>query len=118
MAKTGQNILMYQGDEKVLVVTVRDEKTNAILDINGVDLTWVVYRKTYPYNVILTKTIGNGITLTDPDNGQFEIEILPANTSGIYGDFNHECELVDVNGYPSTIFTGYFKIYFSRAGSN
>ena|SRR4030065_80606 len=113
MTMTGQNAEVYQGDYRVLEVTVLDENDQP-LDINGCDLTWVVYKLSTSV-ISLTKTIGSGIELTVPSGGIFEITIEPADTVNLLGNYNHECELTDSSSHPFTILTGYFKVIRSIA---
>jgi len=115
MTYTGQNIEIYQGDTRTLTVTVYDLDGN-ITSIAGSTLKWVVY-KLSTSAIHISKTTGDGITITDGPNGLFEIALLKVDTLNLLGNYNHECELVDESGNISTIFTGYFKIIASKANN-
>jgi hypothetical protein len=94
---------MFSGDSKVLQTSLTDD-TNAVVDITGAEITWQLSRKvTSP--AILTKTVGSGITITNPANGQFEVAIDPVDTADLKGDYYHEIEMV-LNGVVSTVLTG------------
>lgn len=111
MTATGQNFDMFQGDDKILRVTVLDDDDNAV-DITGATIAWGVYRRT-PETVILTKTTSSGISLTAPGSGIFEINLIRGNTLNLRGIYNHEAEMIDLNNNHSTILTGIVEIYKS-----
>jgi hypothetical protein len=113
MTYTGQNIEIYQGDTRTLVVTVYD-LDGVITPITGSSIKWVVYKPSSGA-IYISKEVGSGITITDGANGIFEITLDRDDTLILLGRYNHECELKDSSDNYSTIFTGYFKVYASRA---
>jgi len=113
MTMTGQNVSIYKGDDKILVVTVKDSSGN-IEDISGTTVNYVVYKFTIG-NIVITKTTSSGISLTDPTSGIFEITLIPSDTENLLGYYLHECELTDTFGKVSTIFTGKFTVIDSKA---
>lgn len=110
MTYTGQNIDMYAGDSKYIDVTTLDADNGGVLDITGCSITYIIYKQSTK-NIVITKTVGSGITLTDPSNGRFRITLSPSDTQSMKGIYNHEAELVDLSSNISTLFTGYFKVF-------
>ncbi len=113
MTATGQNLEMYKGDSKLLVITSTDDSNNP-LDLSGCTLNYVIYRTT-PSTIVVTKTTTSGIAITDPTGGIFEITLYPADTEGLLGFYQHECELTDLSNNISTLFTGKVQIFDSKA---
>lgn len=111
MTATGQNFEMYQGDDKILRVTVLDDDDNAV-DITGTTIAWGIYRRTQG-NIVLNKNTSSGISLTAPGSGIFEINLIRANTLSLQGRYLHEAEMTDLNGNHSTLFTGTVLIHKS-----
>jgi hypothetical protein len=94
---------MFSGDTKVIHVTAV-ESDNTPLDLTDVDIAWILAKKvTAP--VILNKTIGAGITVTDAVNGVFEITMDPLDTAALKGTYYQEVQIDDA-GAISTIMTG------------
>ncbi len=113
MTVTGQNIDIYKGDTKIVVVDVLDSSSIPV-DITNCIINYVVYRMT-PGTVVLNKTTSSGIAMTIPANGIFEISLDPIDTENLLGYYLHECELTDIAGNISTIFTGKFTVFDSKA---
>lgn len=115
MTAKGQNLEMFQGDDKIIRVTTLDTDGNAV-DISGCTIRWVWYKRS-PYNLVMNKTTisGGGVELTDPTSGIFEITLVPDDTESLLGDYNHECELTDLNDKISTIMVGTVKVLISKA---
>ena len=105
---------MYQGDTKQVIITIYDED-GVILPLAGYDITWVVYHPTTK-NVILSKSLGSGITVPTPLNGEVIIELLPVDTENVVPNtYNHECEISTSTTDVATTTTGTIKILYSRA---
>jgi hypothetical protein len=115
MTATGQNFTMYQGDDRVLAVTVLDDSDN-VVNITNTDIAWVMYKQT-DETVVLQKTTSSGIQLTTPVSGIFEISLNPVDTENLKGHYLHEAELRDVEGRITTIMTGHVEIYRSLASN-
>ena len=112
MTETGQNLEVYQGKDKLIDATIYDT-AGAELDISGSTFEWVVYRPTSG-EIVLTKTVGSGITIIDAPNGLIRITLVPDDTLTLLGNYNHECELTDATSKIDTVFTGYFKVIASK----
>jgi len=112
MTFTGQNVTVYQDTNRTLEVTVYDAD-GAPLPISGYYFNYVVYKPTTG-QVVITKTVGSGITITDGDNGIFEVDLVPAELTPLLGQYNHECGSITPAGSDNVIFTGYFKVIASK----
>lgn len=98
MAAENQWIKMFQGNTKIIVVDIE-----GIDDLTGSTLKWVVKENIMSGTPLIVKTLNNGIVIKD---GKVEITLKDTDTTTMLGTFYHECELVDVKGQVSTIFTG------------
>ena len=76
-----------------------------IVPITGATITWVL-AKSNKGPAIVTKTTGDGITITDDLGGVFEIVLDPADTAALKGQHYHEGELVDAASRPATVVFG------------
>lgn len=54
----------------------------------------------------ITKTVGDGITVTDAVVGEFEIVLAPSDTSTLSRLCSHSIEITDSNGDVSTVLDG------------
>lgn len=61
-------------------ITIEDTVTG--VNIEGWALSFAIARS-YRDTAIITKTVGSGITITDPANGVFEITIDDTDTDGL-----------------------------------
>ena len=112
MTYTGQNLELYRGKDRIVVVTIYDD-AGAPLSIGSHTFTWVVYKPTTGA-IVLTKTVGSGIVITLPDDGVLEITLVPDDTLSLLGQYNHEGELTTPGGKQDVVFTGYFKVTESK----
>jgi len=114
MTATGQNFDIYQGDSKQVIITTYDEN-DAILNLTGYDITWVLYKSTTK-ELILSKTLGDGITVPTPSNGEIVINFLPEDTENVIPNtYLHECEISTSPTDVSTVTTGSVKVFYSKA---
>ena len=104
MTEINQDFTMYQGDRKDVIITVRDLDGN-ILDITDTSILWMMMNASNKLSK--SSAPGGGIILSDPENGELTIRIMPNDTlnfEGIY--FQHEAELTDPFANVSTITVG------------
>lgn len=114
MTIVGQNFDLYLGDTKQIIITAYNE-AGGILPLAGYDITWVVYKSTTKA-IVLTKTLGAGITVPTPSNGEIVIDILPVDTMNLIPNtYLHECEISTSPTDVATITTGAVKMIYSRA---
>lgn len=97
---TPQNFEIHSGDSKTLKFTIRDQN-DAIKDITGATATWAAAKRKTS-STLISKTSGSGITITDATNGLLEVELDPADTEALKGDYYHELQLVDNQSRKST----------------
>lgn len=70
------------GDSRTVMVTVQDTPPGGATV--PVDLTgWAITATLVGGGLSLTKTIGSGITVTSAVDGEFELALLPADTSAL-----------------------------------
>jgi len=104
---------MKSGDSKVLQVTVKDEAGVAI-NITGATFTWALSKKKssggFSPTLLLTKTVGSGITLVTPASGRLDIALLPADTDALKGSYYQELQMVDTATNKSTVLDGTITI--------
>lgn len=96
-----QNASFVQGDTQFFDVSVVDENGDAV------DLTdsSIEYQLTND-DTTLTKTRDDDVTVTDAVNGEFEVALLPADTSTLSRSYKHSVEVTDADGDVSTILSG------------
>lgn len=109
MTRLNQDVTIFAGDTKNIDVTVKD--ANGVeIDITTIsEIQYVVKKSALDAAIsqVAKSLTGIGITLTDPANGIFTINFLPADTEILgYQEYYHEAELTDGGGNISTIFTG------------
>ncbi|MGQ3299645.1 hypothetical protein [Reyranella sp.] len=95
---------MYQGDTKVLQVTVKTP-AGVVVPITGTTIRWQLAESAEDAEPIIAKAVGAGITIVDGPAGRFDVAINPADTLALEGSYYHEAE-VDDGGVISTVLTG------------
>jgi hypothetical protein len=107
----------HAGNTLYLRPTVRSSD-NRVVDIRGASAVWVLYNDpAAPFeSAAVEKTTADGsIRLTDPQNGELEIEVEAGDTEGLGAPdgavWYHRCDLTDDRGDRSTIFHGKLPIY-------
>lgn len=95
---------MYAGDSKTLVVTAKDED-GAAVDITDATIRWQLARSVST-TALVTKSIGDGVTITDGSGGVFEVELENADTESLKGEFYHEAEAILTDGTIATVLSG------------
>lgn len=111
MTISGQNFEIYQGDNKVVIITVYDEN-DAILDLTGYSAVWCAYNQSLSDKVIIKSTLpGEGITIPSPTNGQLQITLDSIDTENLNPKtYGHQCEIENAGGSHSTVTVGYMKV--------
>jgi hypothetical protein len=117
MTVAGQNIELFQGDNKIIVITVKNKSTGLPQNLTGYSVVWCVHTQSPSPVIVMSKTtdLSGGITIPDPTNGEIHIELTQMDTENmipkIYG---HQCEIDDSAGNHDTVTTGYFKVHLSH----
>jgi hypothetical protein len=110
-----QDIEMFSGDDKSLAVTVYAEDGITPVDITGFTVTWILSARPTGSVAIVTKTVGSGITLTDPGNGVFTVTLADTDTDALLGKYYHQARITDQSGNKSTVLFGLVDIFEDRA---
>jgi hypothetical protein len=107
MSRWGQDFAMFTGETKRLRVQVYDQAGDPFDLSSIVGIQWEMQRDlTTNGGADLTKQLGDGITITDPVGGLFQIDIDPSDTVGLAGQYTHEARIVDGSGHVATVFVG------------
>lgn len=104
MTTTNQNIYMYAGETKHVIVTVTSADP---INLMNTTIKWAVYNS-FNSNVLLYKDTSNGITVTDP-SGEFMIQINDADLINA-GSFPHVAKIIDGQNETSVLFTGLINV--------
>jgi len=84
-----QNLKMVKGTSLPLRFTIKDS-SGAAVNISGATIKYQV-RKTEDADAIVTKTLADGITITDGALGKFTVLISPGDTDDVVADtYFHE----------------------------
>lgn len=102
MTIKNQNFEMYAGDTKNVSVTITNS-SGAVVNLTGAVITWVL---TFQSGTLQKATATGTITVANPATGVFTFNLLPIDTTGKQGVFNHGVEMVDATGNASTLLTG------------
>jgi len=107
----------HAGNTLYLQPTVRSQD-NRVIDITGATAIWVLYddpAAPFESAAVEKSTADGGIRLTNPTNGELEIEIAAGDTTGLGAEggqvWDHRCDLIDDGGDRATIFHGELTIY-------
>lgn len=99
MTAVSQNFTVYQGTNAAPIFTVRD-KNGALIDLSSVqEIAWTVQRD-LSSGVVLTKLKSTG-GITFPGggtDGQFKVNISPADLVGLSLYYIHQAIITDVTG--------------------
>lgn len=95
MASIG-NMQINVGEQKAFTDTITTV-TSGVQDITNWLVTFTLHVVNDPGSVFLTKTVGSGITLTNPSQGVMTIQFNPSDTSGLRpGQYAYSIERTDV----------------------
>lgn len=106
-ARIHQNFELRQGDERDVVITVYDQ-TGALLDLTGAALTWVLLTSEWG-ELLLSKTEGNGITLSNQvsNRGEITVRLLAADTATLEPRaYAHQLRATQPAGPPELVTDG------------
>lgn len=109
-----QDVIMYRGDTNVIEATVYQGETSTPQAITGAVIRWVLYSRIG--QIVIDKSTGTGITITNAAGGVFEVQINPADTELLPpGTYRHEAEITDALSNVNTVLTGTFYLRSERA---
>lgn len=110
-----QDVEMYSGDTLQLIITVTDSDTGLAKNLSGATAIRWELAKSAKVPSTLIKTLVSGITITNAAMGELRVDILPADTASLKGDFIHELEIIDFAGQVNTVLDGKFTILLDVA---
>lgn len=118
MALTCQNFTLYQNDDKILDITVRDEN-EALVDISGTSAAqWIVKKFADSTTVDITKTLAASQinVATSGANGVVLVTIASTDTTSLaIGEYYHELRITDAAGKDTTICIGTIDLRPAKA---
>lgn len=115
MATTGQKDSFYAGNPRSYTFTIADEDNpGSALNLSGMTARFALSKFTssnvYSVVAVLEKTTSDGITITGAGTGQLRVDLVPADTSALAGDYYFELEIVDASSNPVVVATGTLTI--------
>ncbi len=112
-ARLPQNFTIPAGTGLILKITVFDEGGEPLPLAGTQGVTWKLARSARSATVVLSKTLDDGVTLIADDAeqgganaGRLNVQIDPADSADLDGEYFHECTLQDADGGLSRIFYG------------
>jgi hypothetical protein len=115
MTKLNQDFTMWQGEDTVLRLPIKDA-AGAATTLTGATITWRALASLGAAAVAIEKTTAEGITIVDIDDTDdgVEIAINKADTATLaVGNYYHECRVVDGTPDEQVVFVG--KLYLKRS---
>lgn len=113
MTVSGQNFEVYQGDDKQVIITVKDA-SGIPENLTNYTAIWCMYDTT-TNSVVIEKTTASGISIPTPSSGQLVIDLDKTDTSILDPKtYGHQCEVQDAVGNHSTVTTGFVKLIKSN----
>jgi hypothetical protein len=113
MTKTNQDIPDRRTDEFVagdtLVIDTPVEYNGGAYDLTGASITFVI-AEDRGETPLVTRSVGNGITITNAVGGEFRVVVDPADTVNLCGNYHIETEVVVSDGRVSTVSTGQLHV--------
>lgn len=104
MAAVQQDFTMWAGNKVTFQVTVTDED-GAAVNISGFAISWVLRMYALATEDLVVKTVGAGVTLTNPTQGVFTVALDSEDTIDLAGNYYHEAARTDA-GSETTYLTG------------
>jgi hypothetical protein len=116
-------LTIYRGEKKTWETAVLDAD-DVVVDITNASLYFTV-RSVFPAgsvaddtdaDVLLKKTVGSGITISDPTNGVFEIVVAKADTNALdilsnVREYKYQIDIVESGETePKTLAAGKFLV--------
>lgn len=98
---------MFRGNTRVFTLTAR--RDGAAVDLTGGTVRFTLRVSAADADtLLLTKTVGAGVTLTDPTNGVMDVSIASSDTKNLYAPqaLIYDVELIESGGDVSTVDQG------------
>lgn len=111
--RPNQHFEMISGDTATITVTV-DDGAGGVVDLTGATVTFAMSKdkpgSRFNATAKITKTVGDGVTLTDPTNGVMTVALDAADTDDLSGRYHYEIEVTDTSSNVATVTTGIITI--------
>lgn len=108
MPNTSQDIEIYAGEIRSIIVTVTNNNDRAVEDLTSATISWKVKSGT---TTAISKSVGSGIALaSDPTTGVFTISLQAADSTSLSGVYSHEARVTLSDGTIATVFVGRFVV--------
>jgi hypothetical protein len=108
MPDIGQDIEVYAGEIRTIVVTITNNNDRAVEDLTGASVSWKVKSGSTTH---ISKSVGSGITLaSDPTTGVCSIALQASDTSSLSGSYSHEVRVTLADGTIATTTVGRFIV--------
>lgn len=113
-ALVDQNLEMYAGDSFELNDTIVTS-SGSPKDLTNATVSFIIYNEN-TNEILITKTNGLGVTITDAVNGLCRINLLPEETEDIKPAnwYRYEVDVVDQYANKDTVTVGNFTIHRSN----
>jgi hypothetical protein len=102
-----QNFEVYQGNHKVVTVTVLGGNGTPLTSLAGATITWSASKTSHSDALIAKSTTASTITIS---GGTCSFTLLPTDTENLLGEYYHEGKVIDASSNVSTGFTGTMTI--------
>lgn len=106
MTKKNQDFETYQNTDVILQVAVLDQDGNVFSLVGVPTIVWSLSRELGCDPVLITKSLGGGVTITDAAGGKLEIKIDAADNITLSGIYEHELTVTDSVSDKSTTMVG------------
>lgn len=96
------DLSLYSGDSRNLIISVTDEN-NTPVNLDNATIKWILSSQD---NIVLTKSNGKGITISNASQGQFIIALAVSDTQDLNGNYVHAARVTTSNAESSIVLTG------------
>lgn len=110
----------YAGNYKEIIITIyEDELKTTPKDVTNAEITYVIFTEAEIPQIVVVKSSLRGsqeIELLVPaSDGKCKVKLLPEDTLHLNGQYRHQTNMKDSNGYEETVMTGRIRIFKSFA---
>lgn len=115
MTAENQDFEVWQGDDKILRITVTDPEAGGVKDLTGVqDIEWALVDGDGA-KLIEKELSGDIEVAADPTTGEFTVPLFSAETQSLDpGYYDHEADVRDAGGDNVTVTTGTGQVHESH----
>jgi len=109
------NFELTAGDALTIQLDHIEEATGLPRSLVGATIAWSFGKLEsgrMPEQTLKTKTIGDGLAVTNASGGEWEIQLVSADTASLEGEFYHQARITDPAG-PETVLVGRMLVHRS-----